>query len=357
MRKYRRGRVWYIDYRSPKTGRRVRKKVGKSKKDAGLALAEIQRQIFKGEYFGVVERKKVIFDKLCEEYLTYCKTHNAFQTHRRKKGIIKRLLNSFHKKLISQITAHDVERYKRLRRSEVSPASVNRELACLKHMFTLAVHWQYLGDNPLRLVKNFKEPPGRTRYLTEEEEELLLINCANYIKPIVIMALETGMRKGEILNLKWSEVDMIAGIIRIEKAKNNETRSLPINGKLYDLLISMKCDAGTQYVFAHKNGKPYRDIRDGFKAALRRAGIGNFRFHDLRHTFASRLAMKNVGIRIIQELLGQKTIAMTTRYSHLSIKSLREAVDKLHSEDYNDPGKWHKYGTNAMVKKCAPAKH
>jgi integrase len=333
MSVFRRGGKWYIGYSH--NGRWVRKSIGTSKKLAETVEKEIKLKIAKGEYLGIVEKKQILFDNLCNEYLQYSKVNKTKDSYRRDITNIKHLLKAFAGKWIHHIQILDLEHYKNKRRDQVSPASVNRELTCIKHMFNKAVEWGYLSGNPLRLVKKLKEPPGRVRYLSPEETERLLNCCADHIKPIVIMALNTGMRKGEILNLKWDNIDMQNRTIILRKTKNNEVRMLPINDILNSTLKSMGKQLGNQFVFSNDDGSAYRDIKKGFSAALRRAGIQDFRFHDLRHTFASRLVMSGVDIRTVQELLGHKDIKMTMRYSHLSNKSLRDAVDKLNSTGYN----------------------
>jgi integrase len=329
MRLYLRNRVWYLDYRSPLNGRRVRRRIGYCKKDAELALKEIELKILKGEFAESTEPKRAAFNDLCKEYLTFSKAHKTRQSHRRDTISVKHLLKIFRGKLISQITARELDHYMNLRRAKVKPATVNREFSCIKHMFTKAIQWGYLSENPLQPVKKFKEPPGRVRYLMDKEIDRLLASCAEHIKPMVIMALNTGMRKGEILSLKWSDIDLKNRMITVKKTKNNETRMIPINGILYHALRTIGPELGCQHVFTNHQGKSYGDITKGFKAALKRARIDDFRFHDLRHTFASRLVMAGVDIRTVQELLGHRDITMTMRYSHLSSTHLKEAVKRL----------------------------
>ncbi|UCF70700.1 MAG: site-specific integrase, partial [candidate division WOR-3 bacterium] len=200
----------------------------------------------------------------------------------------------------------------------------------IKHMMTKAVHWGSLLKNPLRSVTKLKEPPGRVRYLTTDEISRLLYCCPQHIKPIVITALNTGMRKGEILGLKWEDVDLIKRVILVRDSKNHRSRHIPINDILYaELLRLPHGPTDCEHVFVGKGNKPIRSIQNAWERALKAAGIVNFRFHDLRHTFASYLAMNGHNIRDIQELLGQKTILMTIRYSHLSNEVLRRAVDTL----------------------------
>ncbi|MGB3480337.1 MAG: tyrosine-type recombinase/integrase [bacterium] len=327
--------VWYLDYSL--NGKRVRKSIGRSKKLALEALKAKETDIIRGKHLGVKQCKEILFDDLCQEYLNFSKANKSKSSYRRDTVSVKNLMGSFKGLPVLEVTAQDMERYKNMRKEMVSPATINRELSCVKHMFTKAVHWGYLNDNTLRTVTKFREPPGRKRYLRDEEIERLLYCCADHLRPIVITALNTGMRKGEILGLKWSDVDMINKAITVKFSKNHESRSIPINDELYATLIKLPNNSnGSDFVFLGKHGVPIRSIQNAWERALKNAKINDFRFHDLRHTFASKLAIQGVSMRIIQELLGQKTILMTMRYSHLSNKTLRNAVDKLASSSYND---------------------
>lgn len=327
MRIYQRKKIWYIDYLF--NGNRMRKKVGTSRKMAELALKEVELKIAKGEFLGVNDEKPMTFEELVEEYLKYSKANKRFQVFRRDLVVIKHLAKKFKHKNINSIFAYDVEQYKNTRLNDVSPATVNRELTCINNMLNKAVEWGHLKYNKIRIVKKLKEPPGRVRYLINEEIERLLSYCNGHIKFIVMVALNTGMRKGEILDLKWSDVDMRNRVITLKRTKNNEIRILPINEVLYELLKDIASRNGKGYIFANAAGMPYREIKTGFMGALRRAEIHDFRFHDLRHTFASRLVMAGVDIRTVQELMGHKDIKMTMRYSHLSDSHLKDAVRKL----------------------------
>ena len=332
---YQRGRVWYIDYFL--NGRRVRKAVGTSKKVAVLALQRIKVRKARHEFLGIKEPKKMIFDNLCDEYLEYSRTNNTTQSYRRNRTSIKNLLQEFSGRMIHEITVRDVENYKMLRVSKVKPATVNRELSCIKYMFNVAVLWEYLSDNPLRSIPQFKEPPGRIRYLQEEEVIPLLECCADHVRLIVITAINTGMRKGEILRLKWQDIDLRQRLIIVRNSKNNESRVLPINVDLYNTLITIGPQLPDEYVFTHSDGKPFRDIKDGFTAATKRAGIIDFRFHDLRHTYAVYLAKNGTPLIVLQKLLGHKTITMTMRYAQFTDQRLfKREVDKLRFSAYND---------------------
>ena len=187
----------------------------------------------------------------------------------------------------------------------------------------------YVKQNPAKPVKLLKEPPGRLRYLTLEELTRLLDTCAPHLKPIVVMAVHTGMRRREILSLRWSDVDLRQRIMTLTKTKNNERRILPINAQLAEVLRSIPRHVESPYVFCDRDGRPYERIDNGFRRACKRAGIGDCRFHDLRHTFASHLVMRGANLWSVQELLGHKTGKMTVRYTHLSTLHLQETVSLL----------------------------
>jgi len=324
------GKNWYIDYYVK--GRRKRKKIGPSKKLAMQVLKDVQLKIAKGEYLGVYEEKKIPFEKYAEQYLDYSKANKARSTYQRHdRNNIAHLVSFFKNRYIFEITPQMIEKYKAMRLKKVSPATVNRELACLKHMFTKAIEWGYVKENPAKKVKLLKEPPGRLRYLRPEEVEKLLNACADYIRPIVVTALNTGMRKGELLRLKWANVDLKNRKITVINSKNNESRVIPINQTLFKELSALSKEGKGEDVFSDRNGHPFGDIKKGFSAALKRAGIKDFRFHDLRHTFGSHLVMQGVDLKTVQQVMGHKDIKMTMRYSHLSPEYVQEAMERLDS--------------------------
>ncbi len=200
----------------------------------------------------------------------------------------------------------------------------------LKNMLHAAVEWRRIKTNPIRATKKLKEPPGRLRFLTLEEVHKLLACCPpppHPLRDIVMVALTTGMRRGEILGLKWDYVRLDNRLIILPVTKNNTVKVLPINDTLHRILSEMPKKTG--YVFRNGNGGHIGNIKHSFTSACRKAGIADFRFHDLRHTYASHLAMRGVHIRALQELLGHKTLAMTQRYSHLAPEQLQNAVKLL----------------------------
>ena len=167
------------------------------------------------------------------------------------------------------------------------------------------------------------------RFLEKEEIVKLLASANKTLKPIVIVALNTGMRLGEILGIKWRDIDIKRGIIHLYNTKNGEKREIPINEQVKTAFIRTRKHPQSEYVFCKSDGSQLRDIRTSFFTALRKSGIKDFRFHDLRHSFASHLVMSGIDLNTVRELLGHKSLRMTIRYSHLSPDHKKRAVDVL----------------------------
>jgi len=182
------------------------------------------------------------------------------------------------------------------------------------------IEWGYATDNPVKKVRLFNPNNMRLRYLSEEEIIKLIEACDEYFRPVMVVALYTGMRRNEILNLRWKDIDFSNGIIHVEITKNGKRRDVPMSETVKAELEKLKEKTNTDWVFTQKDckDKPLRDIRKPFNKALKRAGIVNFRFHDCRHTTASHLVMKGVDLRTVQDILGHSDLRMVLRYSHLS---------------------------------------
>lgn len=325
MRVYQRNQRWWVDFSY--NGKRYRRSAGRSKREALLKLGEIQRRLEQE----VLDRSSTAprtFPELANEYLQYSEAHKKPSSHKRDVASLNSLSKTFGGTMIANIGSRDIERYQEIRLRTVSPATVNRELQLLKHMFRKAVEWKYMSSNPAQPVRKFKEPPGRIRYLSLEEREALIRECKETLRAIVITALETGMRKGELETLTWECVNFDRRTITLKRTKNNEIRTVPISDTLLPLLQRLHIERRGPYVFS-RNAGSYGNWRKAFENACKRAGIEDFRFHDLRHTFASYLVMAGVDIRTVQELMGHKDIKMTMRYSHLSSTHLLEAVNKV----------------------------
>ena len=219
-----------------------------------------------------------------------------------------------------------------------SPSTVNRYIASLSIALTHAVEWGWLQENPLFKVKKKSEPKGRVRFLSPEETKALLKNCKNskskYLYSLVILALSTGARWGELIHLSWKDIDLKNQVIRLERTKNGERRTLYLRGEALRVVTALSQEkvVDSRSVFPSRDGKSYADIRDAWELALERAGIEDFRFHDLRHTAASNLAMNGVSPLVIAELLGHKQLTMVKRYAHLSNNYVAEAVEHMNKQ-------------------------
>lgn len=229
-------------------------------------------------------------------------------------------------KLLSQDTF-----YKKPR----SSTTVVRYIASLSHAFSIAVkEWEWMDENPVCKINKPQLPQGRIRFLDKFEKDRLLKVCklsdSTYLFAIVVLALSTGMRKGEILNLKWNDIDFQRNSIVIQTTKNGERRMVPLVGLSYELLKNLDSNGKSNLVFpSNKDLSIPIDIRSAWDNALRKAEIPNFKFHDLRHTAASYLAMNQASLLEIGALLGHKTIQMTKRYAHLSNNHVQDIAEKL----------------------------
>ncbi len=327
---FKKGKNWYIDYYV--RGRRRREKIGPNKRQAELVLQKRTVQIAEDKFFDIKRVGRVLLDDFSRMYVeTYSKPNKRSWV--RDKNCVDHLTEFFKGKYLHEITPLGIEQYKKLRLNAVTPRTVNIELSCLRAMFNKAIAWGKALENPVTRVKLLPENDRRLRYLERDEINTLLKNCPDYLRPIVIMALHAGMRRGEILNLEWEQVDLKRRIIYVLNTKTDEKREIPINSILYSTLVELYGKGNGDYVFpGRKEGRPYTQIRKGFLTALKKSAIKNFRFHDLRHTFASHLVMKGADLKTVQELLGHKSIEMTMRYAHLSPNHKQTAVERLCDE-------------------------
>ncbi len=218
-------------------------------------------------------------------------------------------------------------------KKDLKPATLNRYRAFLSLVYSLANRNGKVEVNPARLVRLRKENNAVVRFLEAEEEEKLrrvLRESDRYLEAEFDLALNTGMRRGEQYRLRWEDVNCRLGIITIPRSKHGERRYIPINSaaKIALEVLQRQTD-GSGYVVPGAKAPRNKDPRRTFEAAVKESGILNFRYHDIRHTFASRLVMAGVDLRTVQELMGHKTVAMTIRYSHLAPSHQREAIKRL----------------------------
>jgi integrase len=233
---------------------------------------------------------------------------------------------------LEEVTAGELDKIRTERLKTVSPATVNREMAFLKHVYNVAVRDGKTETNAVAKLRMLREPSGRVRYLSDEEEARLMAALSTDAdRDRVTVLLHTGFRRGELLSLRWRDVDFKAGVLTVPKSKNGETRHVPMTSTVKGILARLPRSLNpSTLVFPNSEGN--RDLRWAKKtvpAALRTAKIEDFRFHDLRHTFASRLAMEGADPLTIKELGGWKTLSMVQRYAHLSPSHCRSAIERL----------------------------
>ena len=335
---------WFIDFTH--RGRRVRKFGGFTKDQAKVALAKERldrRDIELGIKKPPVE--DVTFAAFADEFIELYAKPNK-RSWRQDEIILPSLKGHFHDETLRSITAEKIQRFVAERRVEksknnghtISPSTVNRALALLKTLFGKAVEWGRLDVNPAARVKKLREPEGRERFLTQEEAGRLLAVANPEFRTILTVALGTGMRRGEILALKWEDLDLLRGIITVAMSKSGRSRKIPISGAVAVALGGVPRRG--EFVFWNEETKTHlKDVKTAFRATCARAkknpedekdpGITGVRFHDLRHTFASWYIEKGGDLVSLSKTLGHSSIQMTMKYAHPNEQKTRLAVENV----------------------------
>jgi len=221
--------------------------------------------------------------------------------------------------------------------SKRSPSTVVRYMAIISHAFTLAVkEWGWVDENPVLKVTKPKEPRGRDRYLTSDERDALLKACRTspnpYLYTVVLLAISTGMRRGEIMTLRWNDIDLKGDAITVRETKNDEIRRVPLVGPAKQAVthLAKVRQINTNLLFpSAKRADTPVDLRHPWEQALEYSGVQDFRFHDLRHTAASYLAMNGASLLELSRILGHKSLEMVKRYAHLSDPHLHDVVKSM----------------------------
>lgn len=245
-------------------------------------------------------------------------------------------------KPMSAITAWNMERFKADRlRAGIKPATVNRDLVRIRACLSKAVEWGLLADHPLRSVKRAKgADDSRTRFLSEPEEkrlrsalEALKLRRREHLVPMVALALNTGLRRGELFGLTWGDVSLVRALLTVTaaSAKGQVARHIPLNREAIAALQAWepKKTKPTDLVFPGNAGARMTNVNKSWAHLAEQAKLSDFRFHDLRHHFASRLVMAGVDLNTVRELLGHSDLKMTLRYAHLAPAHKAAAVETL----------------------------
>lgn len=308
--------------------------------DATRWVKETEAAIEQGIHLISAEAKKHTLSELIERYIGHYERNN--NKDRKRVPQLRWWQSEIGEYLLTQMTPARLSELKEKLQEERSPATVNRYLAALSPVFTMATNeWAWMDENPLRKVKRLKEPRGRVRYLSEDEKDRLLTACkesaTKELYPIVLLAISTGMRQGEILELEWQDVSFEKGRCILQNTKNNERRAVPLVGETRNELLqwSKVRRINTDLVFPGKNPRQPIFIRTPWMKAVTQSGLEDFRFHDLRHTAASYLAMSGASLAEIAEILGHKTLSMVQRYAHLSEAHTSKVVERMSNKFLN----------------------
>lgn len=279
-------------------------------------------------------KKNVTMRTLYNLFENYSKINK--KSYSRDVYFIRVLKRHFSENLSAELKLSDFEAFKtKLLEDGKSIATVNKYLNILSKMYNLAIAEGLLEKNPLNDVKKFNEKNYKIRYLTTAEEtRLFSVVDKNfcYLKPILICALQTGMRKGEIFSLRWENINFDYGFIELLETKSGKARKIPISETLNK--VFQELPKISDYVFINDTtGEPFVDIHKSFTTILEKAKIKNFRFHDLRHTVATRLVEKGIDLIVVKEILGHSKIETTMRYAHAVPQRKLDAIAVLN--DYS----------------------
>jgi len=330
--KGKRGGTWWITYY---VGTRQRKeRVGKdgevTKTDAKKALRSRMGDIVQGHFDVAKTEKQPTLREFAKDYMAWSK-QNKKSWDSDEYRLRYHLLPFFGDYPLNEITPWIIEKYRSKRnQTKAKKATINREIGTLKAVFNKAILWGKTRENPVRKIKLYQENNTIVRYLTKTEASRLIASCEPFLRSIVLLALNTGMRKGEIFKLQWRDVNLKRGIITIRDGKDGRDAHIPMSENVKALFSSLPRFDDNPHVFpGMKPDAPLNNVTNSWRTARKKAGIKDFRFHDLRHTFASWLVMDGIDIYTVKDLLRHKSIEMTMRYTHLAPEHKQAAVNRL----------------------------
>lgn len=336
---YKRDEVWWISF-SYKGSQFRRSTETQDKRLAEKIYAKVVTQIAEGKWFEIDEGRKRTFKELTDKYesteFRELKSRHTVQCY------LNQLKDFFGPYALAEITPALVDDFKQMRKAKgVKPATINRQLNIFKRMLNLAKkRWIWIRDVP-PIEMEPKADRKRLRYLAFEDYHRLLDCCEGWLKPVVTVAAWTGLRQGNVLNLKRSQVNLFARTVSIDSSetKNGEHLILPVAGPAIEVMKeAMKvAHLKSPHVFCKADGSTYckMNVQRAFKRALEKAGIEDFRFHDLRHCFASWNRQAGVDIDTLADLMGHKDTRMTRRYAHIGPVHLTNAVGLLEKSYHN----------------------
>lgn len=333
-----RGRIWWIKVRHD--GKKVETSLGTSNRKLAQAIeAKIRTEIIEGSYFKKSKGKKITVASLIDKYIAeHSKPNKGEFTYKNDISLSKKIVQQFGNQYLNDVKPMHISKFITERRSDgVGDVSINHELRLLRHAYNLAIHeWELVDETPFARCKIPSGDVKRVRYLSQDEEARLMDALPKWLKPIVMIARETGLRLSNIINLEWSQVNIFSRMINLAITKNGDPHSVPMTDNVLKILKALYMAKENDYVFGYgKGGKPFNRhwVSKSFKDSCKKAEIENFRFHDLRHDFCSKLVQKGADLYSVAGLAGHKDIKTTQRYAHLSPEKLRSTIQKLNSGD------------------------
>ena len=327
MRIYKRNGTskWWARW-TDQNGRHHRKSTGTEDKELAQVLAaKWQQESFMEQHFGVIPDTP--FRDALLRYGQERQRENLVTYEKSVKYRLQRLLDKFDSMNLTDITHAVIRGWADERLAQVKPATALRDLSTLRAIFNKAFREGLLAQVPP--FPRMKKDKGRCRWLTVEEEQRLLVASKPHQQSLIAFAIDTGGRKSELLTLDWRNVDLVRGFVRFTKTKNGEDRSV----RLTDRAKQVLADLGSKEfgpVFTYR-GQPMKEIKTSFDKARTKAELEDFRFHDLRHTFASRLVQQGVSLYEVMHLTGLKSYQMVQRYAHLSPDFQERAITALNA--------------------------
>lgn len=306
----------------------------------------IKTKIKEGRYFEKIENRKVGFEEAAHRFLEFSRANlRPATTHEDERYVSGWLTNSlFSGRYLVEITAGDIELYKQQlgRRpsraigatpaTRLSKRAIDVEIGRLKRLFKLAAEWDLIDRSPAAGVKLHQQDNARSRFLSENEELRLLTSSSPNLRAVIRFAILTGLRKGEIIGLRWHDIDLTRCqlVIHAARAKGKRSRHVPLNDSAFEILKRLPAPVSPDaLVFPNQVGRPMENLHHHFRRAARAAGLKGVSFHTLRHTFASRIVMATGSLVEARELLGHRDYRVTLRYAHLTDAHLRKAIKKI----------------------------
>jgi integrase len=332
---YRRGEIfWFsISYQ----GKRIQESLKTDNRKLAEKLhAKILTDMVEGRYFE--KPKDITINEVLERYMKEFSPLLSPTSHERNHQVVAHFKSVFGDYLIKDVSPSVLSKYKAERLQKVLPSTVRKELAFLRRVFNIAIdEWELCKENPVRKVmKSLKVDDARVRYVAPEEAEKLRFTLPEWLKPIVIVAAQTGLRQSNIVELTVPQLDFKLNLIIVPKTKNGDPVAIPMTNIVRNTFLKVLQGKriASVYVFCDEFGKPHsgKKVSITFKRACEQAGVNDLRFHDLRHDFATLLINNGASLYQVQHALGQKDQRMAQRYAHLLPETLREAIKMIESK-------------------------